>query len=265
MLTFIDTHAHLNSKQYDLDLEKVITSSKKAGVKKIIVPGFDIFTSLKSIEIAKKYNGYCFGTCGIHPYHANKVYDLFDAREAMESIISANKELIVAVGEVGLDYHLYKDEDAGGKKTQQRELLKIEIELALKYRLPLILHCRSAWDDLLEILSEYKKEGLKGVSHCFEGGKLHLKKIMELGFNIGVNGLVTFNTRIAEVITDAPFNKILLETDAPFLTPAPERGKRNEPKYIRAVAKYVANLKGVNIEEAAKQTTINAESTFKLN
>lgn len=262
MLTFIDTHAHLNSKQFDADLSKVITSSKKAGIKNIIVPGFDLFTSVKSLEIANKYAGYCYGTCGIHPYHANKIHDLFSTRNELVKII--NKYHPIAIGEVGLDYHLYTNEEAKGKKEQQKELLKIEIELALKYELPLILHCRSAWDDYLEILEEYKNDEMRGVSHCFEGGKYYLSKIMKMGFSIGFNGLITHNRRLEEIVKDTPLNKILLETDAPFLTPKELGRERNVPKNTRLVAYYVAKLKNTDVETVARGTTENAKKLFRL-
>lgn len=265
MLNFIDTHAHLNSKQFDADLRKVITSSKKAGISNIIIPGFDLPTSIKSVEIAKKYRDYCFGTVGIHPYHANKVYDLYETRETMEAILRDGKDYVVAIGEVGLDYHLYNNEEAKGKKDQQKELLKIEIELALKHNLPMVLHCRNAWDDYIEILSHYKNDGLRGVSHCFEGGKIYLQKIVSLGLYVGVNGLATFNERIKEVIQDIPTDRLLLETDSPFLAPEPLRGRRNIPKNIRLVAKQIAIGKGETLDKIASITTENAKRLFHLN
>ena len=264
MLTFIDTHAHLNSKQYDADLPKVITSSKKAGVKRIIVPGFDLSTSAKSLGIARQYKNYCFGTCGIHPYHANKVYDLYEARQEMMKIIEENKEFIAAIGEVGLDYHLYGNEDATGKKNQQKELLKIEIELALQYNLPLILHCRNAWEDYVEILYIYKNDKLMGVSHCCEGGRLYLDKILSLGLFIGVNGLATFSSKVKNIIELIPLERMLLETDAPFLTPEPHRGTRNTPKNIRWVAKFVAGMQNITVTEVSQKTYENALSLFNM-
>ncbi len=263
MVTFIDTHAHLNSKQFDHDLRKVITSSKKAGVKKIIVPGFDLPTSRKSAAIAEKYKGVCFNTCGIHPYHANKIFDLYQTRLEMIEIIE--KYQPIAIGEVGLDYHLYKNEEAKGKKEQQKELLKLEIELALEYRLPMILHCREAWDDYIDILSLYHKDGVKGVSHCFEGGNVHLKEITRMGLFVGFNGMITFNLRQPALVKETPLNRLILETDSPFLTPIPLRGKRNEPKNIRFVAKYVAELKSLTLAEIASITSKNAHALFKLN
>jgi TatD DNase family protein len=262
MLTFIDTHAHLNSKQFDADLKKVITSSKKAGVKKIIVPGFDFPTSIKSLNIAGQFKGVCFGTCGIHPYHANKISDLFEVRKKMIEIIEKYKP--VAVGEVGLDYHLYKNEEAKGKKEQQKELLRIEIELALQYKLPVIFHCRRAWDDYIEILEEYIKDGLKGVSHCFEGGNYYLQKIISMGFFVGFNGLITHNHRLEDIVKETPVDKILLETDSPFLTPVELRGQRNEPKNIRIIAKFIAKLKTKSLEEIVNFAFANSEKLFKL-
>lgn len=263
MVTFIDTHAHLCSKQFDDDIKEVVTSSKKAGVKKIIVPGFDLFTSEKAGKIAREFKGVCFATCGIHPYHANKVTDLFEARKSMIDIIKRYE--ISAIGEVGLDYHLYKNEELTGKKTQQKELFKIEIELALQYKLPIVLHCRDAWDDYIDILSAYVKDGLRGVSHCFEGGNLHLKSLIKMGFYIGFNGMITFNSRLPDLAKATPLDKILVETDSPFLAPVPFRGTRNEPKYIRIVVKEIAKVKGQTLDEIATSTTENATALFGLN
>ncbi len=264
MLTFIDTHAHLNSKQFDADIAKVITSAKKARIAKIIVPGFDLPTSVKSVGIARTYNNYCYGTCGIHPYHANKVMDLYEARGEMIKIIEDNKEFIAAIGEVGLDYHLYGNKNAIGKKTQQKELLQIEIELALKYNLPMILHCRNAWEDYVEILDLYKKDNLRGVSHCFEGGRLYLDKILSLGFYIGVNGLSTFSSKVKNIIKFIPLKSMLLETDSPFLTPEPSRGTRNTPNNIRRVAQFVAGIKNVSNKDIAVATSGNALRLFNM-
>lgn len=263
METFIDTHAHLNSKQFDEDLGRVITSSKKAGVKKIIVPGFDIPTSMKSISMARKYPGVIFATCGIHPYHANKVADLYKVRETFIELIKRGD--VVAIGEVGLDYHLYKNEEASGKKQQQKELLQMEIEIALEFRLPMILHCRNAWDDYLDLLGRYKDQGLKGVSHCFEGGTFYLRQLIGMGLYIGCNGLITFNSRLPQVVQEIPLDYLLLETDSPFLTPVPFRGKRNEPKFVRHVASFIAEIKKTSVGEIARKTNRNAVSLFKLN
>ena len=210
MITFIDTHCHLNSKQFDEDLSKVVTSSKKAGITKMIVPGFDMHTSIKSIAIAEKYKGSCYATVGIHPYHAGRVHDLFEVRKEMVDLIKNHN--VKAIGEVGLDYHLYTNEEAKGKKEQQKDLLKLEIELAVEHNLPLILHCRSAWDDYIDILEYYKKDNIRGVSHCFEGGNFYLEKIMAMELYIGYNGLITFNNRLEGIVKATPIAKILLET-----------------------------------------------------
>lgn len=263
MITFIDTHAHLNSKHFDADLGRVITSSKKAGVKKIIVPGFDLATSIKSLNMANRYEGVCYGTCGIHPYHANKISDLYEIRKRMIEIIEKYRP--TAIGEVGLDYHLYVNEEAKGKKEQQRELLKIEIELALKYNLPLILHCRAAWDDFAEILENYHKDGIRGVSHCFEGGNYYLQKLIKMGFFVGFNGLITHNHRLEDIVRETPLGRMLLETDSPFLTPIELKGQKNTPKNIRIIAKLIARFKRVSLEDVASNSSINAVRLFKLN
>ncbi|MBI2611777.1 TatD family hydrolase [Candidatus Gottesmanbacteria bacterium] len=262
MLTFVDTHCHLNSKQFDEDLPKIITSSKKAGIAKMIVPGFDMHTSIKAIAIAEKYKGTCFATVGIHPYHASKVHDLLDVRKTMVDLIKHHS--VCAIGEVGLDYHLYTHEEAKGKKEQQKDLLRLEIELAIEYNLPLILHCRSAWDDYIDILEYYKKDNIRGVSHCFEGGRFYLEKIISMGIYIGYNGLITFNNRLADILKDTPLESILLETDSPFLTPEPLRGTKNIPKNIRIIAKFIASIKGISLDTIASITTKNAISLFRL-
>jgi len=171
----------------------------------------------------------------------------------------------VAIGEVGLDYHLYTNEEAAGKKEQQKDLLKLEIEMAIEYKLPLILHCRSAWDDYIDILEFYRRDNIRGVSHCFEGGKFYLKKIISLGIYIGYNGLITFNNRLIDIVKETPIESILLETDSPFLAPQPLRGEKNTPKNIRLVARFISKIKEMEFERIAEVTTQNALNLFKLN
>lgn len=262
-LTFVDTHCHLNSKQFDEDLHKVVTSSKKAGVKKMIVPGFDIHTSIKSIAIAEKYKDACFATVGIHPYHAAKIHDLLQTRKEMIDLIKNHK--ITAIGEVGLDYHIYKGEQAQGKKAHQKDLLRIEIEIALQYDLPVILHCRDAWEDYIDLLKEYKNQNLRAVSHCFAGGLLHLREVSALGLYVGFDGNITYDSRLPDIVKHAPLDRILIETDSPFLAPIPFRGSKNIPKNIRFIAQFIASLKNESLKAVASTTSQNAFSLFKLN
>jgi len=264
---FIDTHCHLNFPQFDIDRTLVIGNAKKAGVKKFINPGVDLFSSRQAIELAKKNPGVIFAAVGIHPYEAQHNHPTDD----LEKLIalhnnSTNQQfsnLIVAIGECGLDYHQYKGEKALGKKDKQKILFEEQLRLALKYDLPVIIHCREAFEDFFNVI-----DGLpdlpKGVIHCFGGGLTDLRMAKERKFFIGIDGNVTYAKQLWLTVPQIPSEMMLLETDAPLLTPLPHRGTRNEPKYLPLIAKKIAGIKGVLVKNVELQTTQNAANLFKL-
>lgn len=260
----IDTHCHLNFKAFAKDQEEVVKRAKKSGVSPIIVPGADPRTSKKAVEAAEKFKD-CFAAVGIHPHHANKILDFDQAIANLQELAKKSKK-VAAIGETGLDYYQYKAEPAISRKDNQQELFKKQIELALKLNLPLILHCRQAFDDFFAVIGSYLTSSVKirGVIHCFSGGLSHLRMALERGLYLGFDGNITYDKRIQGLAQETPLNRLLLETDSPFLTPEPFRGERNEPKNVRIVGKWVAKLKGLEIKEVEKTTIQNSKILFNL-
>lgn len=256
---FIDTHCHLNFPQYDADRAMVIGNAKKAGVKKFINPGVNLYSSSQAIALAQKHPGVIFAAVGIHPYEAqhdqktNNLYKLYNDY----------KNYIVAIGECGLDYHQYKGETALGKKDKQKRLFTEQVELALKHDIPVIFHCRDAFDDFFNVLNTLPSQP-KGVIHCFSGGLQEVRQAQERGFLIGIDGNLTYSKHLQSIIPHIPLSMMLLETDAPYLTPVPHRGTRNEPKYIPLIAKKVAELLKVSVTEVEEKTTQNAKLLFGI-
>jgi len=254
----IDTHTHLNYSDFDPDRRTVIGNAKKAGVKKFIVPGVDFYSSGKSVELAQQFPGVIYASIGFHPYEAQKNPDL----SFMESRLSyASPATLVAIGECGLDYHLYQGEPAVSKKDRQKILFEQQLKLALKNNLPVIIHCRDAFDDLFNVL-DCLSQIPRGVIHCFSGGLLDIRMAKKRGLFIGIDGNVTYSKHLQNILPHIPLSMILLETDSPLLTPAPHRGKRNEPKFLTLVAKKIAEQTNIGFEEIKKQTTSNALSLF---
>ncbi|MBL7159800.1 TatD family hydrolase [Candidatus Microgenomates bacterium] len=268
----IDTHCHLNFKAFRKDVDQVIQRAKRAGVEKMLVVGADLKTSQKAIDLAQKYDG-LYASVGIHPHHVNSL-DNNDLDITKEKLINLTKnKKVVAIGETGLDYFQYKNSKYGEIKLTkeikdlQKSLLNLHLDLAQHLNLPLIIHCRQAFADLLAILTEKNKNfNLKGVLHCFSGSKTHLTQVLDLGFKVGFDGNITYSSRndLRSLIKITPLEKILLETDSPFLTPKPFRGKRNEPKNLKIIAQKIAHLKNISLEEVSKKTTANADFLFKL-
>ena len=255
-----DSHCHPQMAQYDKDREEVIARAQRAGVSMICV-GTDLETSRQAIELAQKHEG-VWATVGLHP---NDISENF-INSSYEHIIKHPK--VVAVGEVGLDY--YRTEKPEDHKFQKKRFVQ-QLELAKELKKPLVLHCRDgksgstgqAYRDMIEILSRgYAVNG--GVMHSFTGTKNEAKQFLDLGLFLGFNGIITFVRQYDEIVREVPLERILLETDAPFLTPEPYRGKRNEPAYVIEVAKKLAELKNEPYEKVVEQTTKNCKNLFGL-
>ncbi|MEK7129734.1 MAG: TatD family hydrolase [Patescibacteria group bacterium] len=265
---FIDTHCHLNFPQYDPDRAMVIGNAKKAGVKQFINPGVDLFSSKQAVALAQKHPGVVYAAVGFHPYEAQHNQDVNDLEELIKSGLSLvtshlSPVPIVAIGECGLDYHQYKGETAAGKKQNQKMLFEEQLLFALKYNLPVIMHCRDAYEDFFDVLDALPTMP-RGVIHCFSGGLQELRMAQERKFFVGLDGNVTYSKQLERIVPNIPLSMILLETDAPFLTPAPHRGTRNEPKYIPFIARRVAQLVGATVDEVATATTLNAKTLFRV-
>lgn len=251
---YIDTHAHLNFQAFELDWQEVIKKAKKADIRAIINAGSNLKTSEKAIEIAEKEEG-VFAAVGLHPIHVKD--EEFDEGKYLE--LAKNKK-VVAIGETGLDYYYDKS-----NALLQKDVLVKSIKLAQIVSKPVILHLRDADEDLLSILMG-ESTLPKGVLHCFGENWQFAQMILSMGFYISFTGIITFtkNQQTFEVIEKMPLEKILIETDCPYLTPEPYRGQRNDPTHVIEVALKIAEIKKISLGEVAEQTSKNAIELFKL-
>ncbi len=251
-----DSHCHPQFPQYDNDREEVIKRTLAAGCGMICV-GTDLEDSKKAIELAEKYDG-IWATVGCHPNESVKELKIADYEEL------AKHPKVVAIGETGLDYYRTPEKD---KQEKQKEFFQQLLELSRQVSKPIIIHCRNAHDDLLAILSSrylIPNLGPRGVIHSFTGTSNDAARYLKLGFYIGLNGIITFSDAYDEFIKVLPLNKLLIETDAPYLAPVPFRGKRNEPLYVAEVAKKIAWLKGMDYDKIASATLENTKELFKI-
>ena len=248
----VDTHLHVNTDDYKDDLDAVIARAKKAGVKKMIVIGMDEESSLKAIRIAEKHEG-VYASVGLHPGYVKTGDSAF-----VHELVSHEK--VVGIGETGLDFY-WQDEN---RRIQIQSFIK-HIEYAMDYDLPLIIHTRNSFQEAYDCLLPYKGR-VRGVFHCFSSTAEDAKKAIELGFYIGVDGPITFKNPklILDVVREIPLEYLLVETDSPYLTPMPYRGRRNEPQYLVEVVKHIARIKNVSVETVKQVTTQQAHHLFKL-
>jgi len=261
LMILVDSHCHLGFPEYASDLEAVKTRARQAGVKFLISVGTDLAQSEKNVGLAGGDEA-IWAAVGIHPHEADKIQKDFDwSLSQLEEL--AKRPKVVAIGETGLDY--YK----GYSSPQNQEVLFLaQIKLALKLNKPLVLHIRDAYSDVLEILEKdflpLAKTSHPGVAHSFGAGLKYAQRLIEWGFFIGINGIITFpNTgALLEVVEKTPLERLLIETDAPFLAPEPFRGRRNEPAFLVEVAKRIAQIKKLSVEEVAQITTQNARALF---
>ncbi len=273
----IDTHAHIQLSQYDDDREKIIRQCHDEDVGMILV-GCDYASSKSACDLASQYHSQgVWSAVGQHPTDTALP---FDRKEFAELVKSSSR--VVGIGECGLDYfHLPKDDTAPQLQEKQKGLFREHLSLAHESHLPLIIHCRDgstslatgAHDDMIQLLTDYLARGGKepllqkrehGVMHCFTGTLPYAQSYLDLGFLISFTGIITFVKQYDEVVAAAPLEKILIETDSPFLTPNPFRGKKNNPAYVKYVAERIAEIKGISVDEVAHVTTENAKRLFRL-
>lgn len=252
----IDTHAHLDVNRFDKDRDKVLQRAEQNGVKLIINVGFDGHSSQKAVKLAERYD-MIYAAVGIHPHDAKKADD--ETYEMFYNFASHPK--VVALGEMGLDYY----RNLSPKKLQQ-EVFRTQISLAKEVDLPIIIHDRDAHGDTLKIMKEEKVSRVGGVLHCFSGSSEMALQCIEMGFYISFAGPVTYPNarRLRKVVEDVPMERMLIETDCPWLSPQPMRGKRNEPAYVKHVAEKISEIKGVSVEKVVDITTKNAKELFRL-
>ncbi|OGH02976.1 MAG: hypothetical protein A2798_00930 [Candidatus Levybacteria bacterium RIFCSPHIGHO2_01_FULL_37_17] len=263
----IDVHCHLNFKAFENDLEEVLERAKKSGVKKIINVGTSLESSKKAVELAQKYEE-LYAIVGIHPHHADKLSKGWERQ--IEKLLEQPK--VLAIGEIGLDYYSYASNGIVDSNLQ-KEVFETQIKIAINKNVPLQIHNRQAGKDVVKSLKKYKNSlrNIPGMFHCFASDFQVLKEVLDLGFYIGFDGNITYEgiakgevIALFELLKRTPLNKLVVETDAPFLSPIPHRGSRNEPSYVIITAKYIAQLKGVSFSEIDRVTTKNAGNVFNL-
>lgn len=253
---FIDSHAHLDDRRFNGDRELVIEKLKENGLELVINIGADLETSIASVDLAKKYDN-IYATVGVHPHSASELN-----KENLQKIKELSKNnKVVAIGEIGLDF--YYD---NSPRDVQRKWFKEQLKLAKELNLPVVIHSRDACQETFDTIKESQDGTLRGVLHCFSGSAEMAQEYVKLGFYISIGGPVTFkNARVVrEVAEVVPLDKLLIETDCPYLTPEPFRGKRNEPSYVKYVAQKIAEVRGITVEEVAKATSRNTKELFSI-
>lgn len=255
----IDSHIHLDDKRYDEDLDEVLNRAREGGVKRFVIPGADPSTLSRAIEIAEQNNDVYFAV-GVHPYDMNSFEEL-----DFEKYVSHKK--CVAIGECGLDYFRLEgsDEEKEDEKRRQKEVFIAQIELAKKYKKPLIVHIRDASRDSKELLLEYADSKLGGILHCYNADE-ELLSLAKSGFYFGIGGVLTFKNakKLVNVLPKIPEDKLIIETDGPYLTPTPHRGERNEPFYTTFVAQKMSELLEIPLKNIKNITTQNALKLFHI-
>jgi TatD DNase family protein len=254
MSFYIDTHAHIYLDEFKEDRADMLRRAEEAGVQKIYMPNVD-HTSIDAMLDLESRNKQCVAMMGLHPCYVKKDFE----RELYQVEEWLSKRKFAAVGEIGTD--LYWDKTFW---DHQVECFKIQVGWAKKYRLPVVIHCRESIDETISLVEELKDENLRGVFHCFSGNLAQAKKVIELGFLLGIGGVATFKKGgLDTVLPDVELHHLLLETDSPYLAPVPHRGKRNEPSYIPLVATRVAALKNITVDEVQSSTTKSANDLFR--
>jgi TatD DNase family protein len=256
MSFFIDTHAHLYLPEFDLDRELVIETALHRGVKKILLPNIDSSSIMPMNDLAVRHPGVCYAMMGLHPTSVKENY-----RDELEMVgREVERGMYVGIGEIGID--LYWDKS---HIKEQCIAFAAQLNLALQYKLPVVIHARESFNEIMEILEGYSNKGLKGIFHAFTGTTEIAEQVISMGFKLGIGGILTYkNSTLPEVVQVANLNYLVLETDSPYLSPVPFRGKRNESSYIPYIAEVVKQIKNITLEEVAEVTTHNVLSLFSL-
>lgn len=250
----IDTHCHLYVDAFKTDIDEVIKRAETAGIKKFYLPAIDSTEIEHMLQLEERFPGTCIAMMGLHPCSVKENY-----REELALVSSwLEKRKFAAIGEIGLDFYWDKT-----FADQQFEAFREQIELSLKYNLPIVIHTRNAMQETIDVVKEYIPRGARGIFHCFGGSLENAKEIIKAGFYLGIGGVLTYkNAKLINVIKQIDLQHLVLETDAPYLTPEPFRGKRNESSYLVYIAEKLASVKQVSVSEVAAITTENAEKIF---
>lgn len=251
---FVDTHCHLYLPEFEADIDSVIERAEKEDIRKFYLPAIDSTTDDRLLALEERFPGNCFAMMGLHPTSVKENYE-----EELRRVQGwFQKRSFAAVGEIGLDFYWDKT-----FQSEQTKAFHEQIELALEYDRPIVIHSRSAVDECIQVAREHQSGKLKGIFHCFSGSLKQAQMIIDIGLYLGIGGVITYkNSGLAEVISEMSLEDIVLETDAPYLSPVPHRGKRNESSYLKFVAEKLAIVKNVSVEEVAKVTSANAKKIF---
>lgn len=253
-MNLIDTHSHIYTSEFDTDRPQMLERAEKEGVSKIFLPAIDSGSHGQMLRLEEENPGRCFSMMGIHPCSVKENFkeELQIARQFLE------KRPFKAVGEIGLDFYWDKT-----FTDQQYAAFHEQIEWALAFELPIVIHSRNSTDECIEVVASHQQGKLRGVFHCFSGDVMQARKAVDLGFYLGIGGVVTFkNSGLDKVVEQMGLEHLVLETDAPYLAPVPFRGKRNEPSYLKYVVEKISAIKNVSLEDVAAVTTANAEKLF---
>ena len=252
-MKLVDTHTHIYGDKYNSDFFEVLKRTKEE-LEFIVSIGYDLESSKKSVELSNKYD-FIYSTVGIHPVDIKEYND--EVEKELIAMVKNNTK-VVAIGEIGLDYYWMED-----PKEIQQDVLRKQLNISRETKLPVVIHTRDALEDTLKILSEYKDIG--GILHCFPGSYDSVKSLLDR-YYVGVAGVVTFknNKKTQEMVKQIPLDRVVIETDCPYLTPEPFRGHRNEPTYVKYVAEKIAEIKGISYEEVVKVTTENAKAIYNI-
>ncbi len=251
-----DSHAHIDDNRYSRDRDLVLEHARDNGVKYILNPGADLNSSIAAVNLAEKYD-MIYAAVGVHPHDAKNMDE--NTLAILKSLTNRNK--VVAIGEIGLDF--YRDLSP---RQEQEKWFKKQIELAQEVKLPIIIHSRDAHGKVFDILKEYNAGDMGCVMHCYSSSVELAREYIKMGVYISLAGPITFKNaaRAYDLAKEIPLEWLLIETDAPYLTPEPHRGKRNEPAYVRYVAEQVARAKGISLQEVSEQSTENAKKLFNI-
>ncbi len=255
-MKLIDTHTHLYTKEFSEDIEEVMQRAEAEGVYQFYLPAIDSAETGNMIELEEKFPGKCIAMAGLHPCSVKENYK--EELGKVEKQLAERK--FIAIGESGLDFYWDKT-----FVTEQYDSLHTQALWALQYNLPLVLHTRNAMQETIDVIKTHNDKGLRGVFHCFGGTLENANEIIDQNFLLGIGGVLTYkNSGLAQVLKEVDMKYIVLETDAPYLTPVPFRGKRNESSYLKYIAQKLAEIKNITLEEVSEQTTKNAENMFLI-
>lgn len=250
-----DTHTHLYSKEFDPDRTALIETAINLGIKRFFLPNIDSASIPGMLQVEQQFPGNCFAMMGLHPCSVNGNYqdELLVIKQWLQ------KRKFIAIGEIGID--LYWDKTF---LQQQQDAFRTQIQLAKDYQLPYVIHSRNSFNEVMEIVNEFKNDAIKAIFHCFSGNVQQAEEVISAGnFKLGIGGVVTFkNSGLDKVVEAIDLKHLVLETDAPYLAPVPHRGKRNEPGYLVSIAKKIAEIKNISVEEVASVTTQNSIEVF---